>query len=169
MARYTRGFSHFVTSMTPPVGSGWSDGRVGLAPTGKAPPYHGAHPKRTFVVLQIQRNRVCESADLLYSHQPAIRRSSIREEYSCRSVGGCWTGTSVTTVNFSYGRIFSNVSAKITSICSTITPETQILQGSVPRSRLIIICRKPLIAIMLEIVFRVHDGLQPAGGRHGFD
>ena len=29
----TRGFSHFVTSMTAPVASGWSDGRVGLAPT----------------------------------------------------------------------------------------------------------------------------------------
>ncbi len=29
------GFSHFVTSMTAPVASGWSDRRVGLAPTGK--------------------------------------------------------------------------------------------------------------------------------------
>ncbi len=48
MTRYTEGFSHFDTHMTAPVASGWSDGRVGLAPTGKAPPYHGAHPKRTF-------------------------------------------------------------------------------------------------------------------------
>ncbi len=48
MTLYTRGFSHFVTSMTAPVASGWSDGRVELAPTGKAPPYHGAHPKQTF-------------------------------------------------------------------------------------------------------------------------
>ncbi len=32
---YTRGFSHFVTSVTDPVASGWSGGRVGLAPTGK--------------------------------------------------------------------------------------------------------------------------------------
>ncbi len=40
---YTEGFSHFVTSMTAPVASGWSDRRVGLAPTGKAPPDHGAH------------------------------------------------------------------------------------------------------------------------------
>jgi hypothetical protein len=31
----TRGFSHFVTSMTAPVASGWSDCRVGLTPTGK--------------------------------------------------------------------------------------------------------------------------------------
>ncbi len=31
----TRGFSHFVTSMTVPVASGWSVCRVGLAPTAK--------------------------------------------------------------------------------------------------------------------------------------
>jgi hypothetical protein len=31
----TEGFSHFVTSMTAPVASGWSDCRVGLTPTGK--------------------------------------------------------------------------------------------------------------------------------------
>jgi hypothetical protein len=35
VARYTEGFSHFVTSMTAPVASGWSGCRVGLAPTGK--------------------------------------------------------------------------------------------------------------------------------------
>src|SRR5215471_10609715 len=29
------GFSHFVTSMTAPIASGWSDCRVGFAPTGK--------------------------------------------------------------------------------------------------------------------------------------
>src|SRR3982074_742933 len=43
----TEGFSHFVTSMTAPVASGWSIRRVGLTPTGKAPPFHGAHPSRT--------------------------------------------------------------------------------------------------------------------------
>ncbi len=32
---YTEGFSHFVTSMTAPVASGWSGCRLGLAPTGK--------------------------------------------------------------------------------------------------------------------------------------
>jgi hypothetical protein len=35
VARYTEGFSHFVASMTAPVASGWSGGRVGPAPTGK--------------------------------------------------------------------------------------------------------------------------------------
>src|SRR5271167_92314 len=32
---YAEGFSHFVTSMTAPVASGWSVRRVGLPPTGK--------------------------------------------------------------------------------------------------------------------------------------
>src|SRR5690242_5592139 len=31
----SEGFRHFVTSMPAPVASGWSDRRVGLAPTGK--------------------------------------------------------------------------------------------------------------------------------------
>jgi hypothetical protein len=31
----SEGFSHFVTSMTAPVASGWNAGRVRLAPTGK--------------------------------------------------------------------------------------------------------------------------------------
>jgi hypothetical protein len=31
----TEGFSHFVSSMTAPVASGWSGCRVGLSPTGK--------------------------------------------------------------------------------------------------------------------------------------
>ena len=31
----SEGFSHFVTSMTAPVASGWSVRRVGFAPTGK--------------------------------------------------------------------------------------------------------------------------------------
>src|SRR5271155_3520073 len=33
--------------MPAPVASGWSDRRVGLAPTGKAPPCHGAHGNRS--------------------------------------------------------------------------------------------------------------------------
>ena len=44
---YTEGFSHFVTSMTAPITSGWSKlRRVGFAPTGKAPPFHGARRTR---------------------------------------------------------------------------------------------------------------------------
>src|SRR5881409_1426712 len=55
VARLPEGFSHFVTSMTAPVASGWSGCRVGLAPTGKAPPFHGAHPTRTLALAQGQR------------------------------------------------------------------------------------------------------------------
>ena len=33
MTRYTEGFSHSVTSITAPIASDWSDGRLGLAPT----------------------------------------------------------------------------------------------------------------------------------------
>src|SRR4051794_37230178 len=36
--------------MPAPVASGWSDRRVGLAPTGKAPPCHGARGNRTLAV-----------------------------------------------------------------------------------------------------------------------
>jgi hypothetical protein len=50
------GFRHFVTSMPAPIASSWSGCRVGIAPTGKASPYHGAHPKRTFASPKSWRN-----------------------------------------------------------------------------------------------------------------
>jgi hypothetical protein len=46
VTRFTEGFNHFVTSIVAPVASGWSGCRVGLAPTGKAPPLHGARQKQ---------------------------------------------------------------------------------------------------------------------------
>ena len=46
--RYIEGFSHFVTSMTAPIASGWSGSRVGLSPTEKTPPLHGARQLQTF-------------------------------------------------------------------------------------------------------------------------
>jgi hypothetical protein len=42
----SKGLSHFVTSMTAPVASGWSGCRVGTRTHWKAPPCHGAHPNR---------------------------------------------------------------------------------------------------------------------------
>ena len=48
MTRYIRGSSHFVTSMTAPIASGWSDSRVGLSPTGKTPPLHGARQNKRY-------------------------------------------------------------------------------------------------------------------------
>jgi hypothetical protein len=48
MTRFTEGFSHFVTSMTAPVASGWSVRRVGLAPTGKRRLTTAHTPSRRF-------------------------------------------------------------------------------------------------------------------------
>ncbi len=48
VARLPEGFRHFVTSMPAPVASGWSGCRSGLAPAGKAPPFHGANPLLLF-------------------------------------------------------------------------------------------------------------------------
>ena len=42
---------HFVASTVAPVASGWSDCRVGLSPTGKAPPLLGARQFRSFRIL----------------------------------------------------------------------------------------------------------------------
>src|SRR5215472_89638 len=41
--------------MPAPVASGWSGRRVGLAPTGKAPPCHGARGERTIQAVQKSR------------------------------------------------------------------------------------------------------------------
>jgi len=49
VTRFTEGFNRFVTSTIAPVASGWSGCRVGLSPTGKAPPFHGARHEASFV------------------------------------------------------------------------------------------------------------------------
>src|ERR1700757_2178868 len=41
------GFNHFVTSMTAPIASGWSESPGGTYTHWKAPPCHGAPPKPT--------------------------------------------------------------------------------------------------------------------------
>src|ERR1700739_4492050 len=46
------GFSHFVTSMTAPIASGWSESPGGACTHWKAPPWHGAHPFRTSVEMR---------------------------------------------------------------------------------------------------------------------
>ena len=67
VARLPEGFSHFVTFMTAPVASGWSGCRMGLAPTGKAPPYHGAHPELPVELEKIGRSQACYAAT--WSHR----------------------------------------------------------------------------------------------------
>src|SRR5215467_542408 len=42
------GFSHFVTSMTAPIASGWSESPGGPCAHWKAPPFHGARRFRPF-------------------------------------------------------------------------------------------------------------------------
>src|SRR5215813_12675621 len=42
------GFSHFVTSMTAPIASGWSESPGGACTHWKAPPCHGAPPVPPF-------------------------------------------------------------------------------------------------------------------------
>src|SRR5271154_2716872 len=44
------GFSHFVTSMTAPVASGWSDLPGGIYTHWKTPPFHGARQVRTLAL-----------------------------------------------------------------------------------------------------------------------
>jgi hypothetical protein len=50
---FTEGFNHVVTSIVAPAASGWSGCRVRLAPTGKAPPLHGARQLLPFGNLAV--------------------------------------------------------------------------------------------------------------------
>ena len=52
---YTEGFSHFVTSMTAPVASGWSGWPGGACTRWKAPPWHGARKQRSFPAVVVNR------------------------------------------------------------------------------------------------------------------
>src|ERR1700680_2513985 len=60
----TRGFSHFVSSLTAPGASGWSGCRVGLAPTGKrrlsTAHTQSGHP--ALRILKVQRHRTIVEA-----------------------------------------------------------------------------------------------------------
>src|SRR5712692_1310271 len=46
------GLSHFVSSMTSPIASGWSISPGGAYTRWKAPPWHGAHPLQTVAALK---------------------------------------------------------------------------------------------------------------------
>jgi len=68
VTRYTGGFSHFVTSMTVPVTSGWSSCRVGFAPTG------------TISTCGLCRGDLRDSSD-------APVREGVRSKYTDKLVG----------------------------------------------------------------------------------
>jgi hypothetical protein len=53
------GFSHFVTSMTAPIASGWSGLPGGPCTHWKAPPSHGARHRQTFVVGPLYGRNSC--------------------------------------------------------------------------------------------------------------
>src|SRR5437870_4681090 len=92
VTRCIEGFSHFVTSMTSPITSGGSNRRVGLSPTGKAPPYHGAHPKQSYPLRQ-RWLVLC----LAFSRTPVRWRSQISSGSSTK--GSCVCGTTISNVH----------------------------------------------------------------------
>src|SRR6266567_8613267 len=74
----TRGFSHFVTSMTAPVASGWSVCLVGLASAGKRRPVTAHSPKGYWVATPGRRLAAL-------SHPPRQRiRTSLDAQVSRR-------------------------------------------------------------------------------------
>ena len=88
---YTEGFSHFVTSMTAPVASGWSVSPGGACTHWKAPPCHGAHVKRTLRIAALTSRLV------LIVKSPQFERSARaiafatwrnRSDWSTGVVGG---------------------------------------------------------------------------------
>jgi len=78
--------------MPAPGASGWSGRRVGLAPTGEAPPCHGARGLRTFArdfcaqILRLARLRVqslVEVAPLRYDRRAVQPGEAIAALGSC--------------------------------------------------------------------------------------
>src|SRR6476659_9847176 len=75
------GFSHFVTSMTAPIASGRSEAPGGTCTHWKAPPCHGAHPKRSSDgdVERLRRAKTRERRD--FDNELAVpRRGPTRAE-----------------------------------------------------------------------------------------
>ena len=99
------GFSHFVTSMTAPIASGWSGCRVGLAPTGKRRLFtahaHNGHVHRTdradasaglhAVILDHRRSdRTCEGFDQFFCRLRLRRSAMDASRVDCDLLNVCW-------------------------------------------------------------------------------
>ncbi len=84
----SEGFRHFVASMPAPVASGWSGRRVGFAPTGKAPPSHGAHPRRKFrageTVVANERSPVAGRKSGIVTTAAVLASARVTPEAICR-------------------------------------------------------------------------------------
>jgi hypothetical protein len=78
VTRYTEGFSHFVTSMTAPVASGWSVRRVGLSPTGK---------RRLLTAHTLRRHASGHASRAARDGRCQIRFSSVCANATARSSG----------------------------------------------------------------------------------
>jgi|SRR5450432_1740259 hypothetical protein len=80
----TRGFSHFVTSMTAPVASDWSGCRVGLAPTGKRRLFT-AHTQRRHQAAWTCAENYLRSG---WSIGGGTINEAARVHHACRRCGG---------------------------------------------------------------------------------
>ena len=81
----TRGFSHFVTSMTAPIASGGSESPGGPCTHWKAPPWHGARPKPASTV----RNSVSRPLSTAFGKGSERVRGTLKP---CRAVWKTLTG-----------------------------------------------------------------------------
>jgi hypothetical protein len=81
------GFSHFVTSMTAPIASGWSNMPGGSCTHWKVPPFHGARQRRKSGPTQFMVCAAIESHELPPSKnaRPAAVFPSGREEPLARA------------------------------------------------------------------------------------
>ena len=75
----SEGFSHFVTSMTAPVASGWSGRRVGLAPTGKRRLFtaHAMNGLMHCSILDTSVQKIGVHVDLDQVRQPRAGNTSV--------------------------------------------------------------------------------------------
>jgi hypothetical protein len=83
----SEGFSHFVTSMTAPVASGWSGRRVGLTPTGKRR-LSTAHGFSCRAFRELARQLMTQSAISRPSIAALRKAYSITSSARADSVGG---------------------------------------------------------------------------------
>ena len=84
------GFSHFVTSMTAPIASGWSGCRVGLAPTGKrrlvTAHTRFGHPRARLVIRRSRRSSGAKKSPILARK---IDGSSLRSGSEIKRIDAC--------------------------------------------------------------------------------
>jgi len=87
---FTEGFNYFVTSIVAPVASGWSNCRVGLSTTGKAPPSHGAPLNRSFrEIAEFDRDGLADGRQRVISTLCSPSRPAALGNANSGAVGWC--------------------------------------------------------------------------------